>query len=68
VDPFLFYVLLELDERGYHPVGYFSKEKYSDQGYNLACILTFPCFQRRGYGRFLIEFSYALSKKEQKVE
>ena len=45
MDPFLFYVLLELDERGYHPVGYFSKEKYSDQGYNLACILTFPCYQ-----------------------
>ena len=67
VDPFLFYVLCEHDERGYHPVGYFSKEKYSDQGYNLACILTWPCYQRRGYGRFLIEFSYALSQKEGKV-
>lgn len=47
VEPFLFYVLCELDDRGYHPVGYFSKEKYSDQGYNLACILTFPCHQAR---------------------
>eukprot|EP00981_Chlorochromonas_danica_P002594 scaffold504_cov189-Ochromonas_danica.AAC.29 len=55
------------DERGYHPVGYFSKEKYSDLGYNLACILTFPCYQRKGYGRFLMEFSYELSKKEEKV-
>lgn len=27
VDPFLFYVLCTRDERGYHPVGYFSKEK-----------------------------------------
>jgi histone acetyltransferase MYST1 len=27
VDPFLFYVLCSRDERGYHPVGYFSKEK-----------------------------------------
>lgn len=27
VDPFLFYVLCTQDERGYHPVGYFSKEK-----------------------------------------
>ena len=53
--------------RGFHPVGYFSKEKYSDMGYNLACILTFPCYQRKGYGRFLIEFSYALSKREEKV-
>lgn len=26
-DPFLFYVLCTFDERGYHPVGYFSKEK-----------------------------------------
>jgi histone acetyltransferase MYST1 len=52
VDPFLFYVLCEVDERGYHPVGYFSKEKYSDVGYNLACILTFPAYQKKGYGRF----------------
>ena len=67
VDPFLFYVLCEVDERGYHPVGYYSKEKYSDVGYNLACILTFPAHQRKGYGRFLIAFSYELSKKEEKV-
>lgn len=63
VDPFLFYVLCELDERGYHPVGYFSKEKYSDVGYNLACILSFPAMQRKGYGRCLIAFSYELTKK-----
>jgi histone acetyltransferase MYST1 len=67
VDPFLFYVLCEVDSRGFHPVGYYSKEKYSDVGYNLACILTFPCHQRKGYGRFLIAFSYELSKKEEKV-
>jgi histone acetyltransferase MYST1 len=67
VDPFLFYVLCEVDNRGFHPVGYYSKEKYSDVGYNLACILTFPCHQRKGYGRFLIDFSYELSKKEEKV-
>jgi histone acetyltransferase MYST1 len=36
-------------------------------GYNLACILTFPSAQRKGYGRFLIGFSYELSKKEEKV-
>jgi histone acetyltransferase MYST1 len=67
VDPFLFYVLCEVDTRGYHIVGYFSKEKYSDVGYNLACILSFPAHQRKGYGRFLISFSYELSKKEEKV-
>jgi histone acetyltransferase MYST1 len=67
VDPFLFYVLCTRDDRGFHPVGYFSKEKYSDLGFNLACILTFPCVQRKGYGRFLMEFSYELSKKEEKA-
>jgi GNAT superfamily N-acetyltransferase len=50
-----------------HPLGYFSKEKHSAEGYNLACILTLPPYQRRGYGRFLISFSYELSKKEGKV-
>ena len=67
VDPFLFYVICEVDDRGFHPVGYFSKEKYSEMGYNLACILTFPCHQRKGYGNFIIQFSYELSKKEEKV-
>jgi len=67
VDPFLFYVLCEYDERGYHFVGYFSKEKLSEVGYNLACILTLPPYQRKGYGKFLIQFSYELSKKEGKV-
>lgn len=56
VDPFLFYVICELDEFGYHPVGYYSKEKYSEAGYNLACILALPCYQRRGFGRFIIQF------------
>jgi hypothetical protein len=48
-------------------VGYFSKEKQSEIGYNLACILTLPSHQRKGYGRFLIEFSYELSKVERKA-
>ena len=67
VDPFMFYVMCEYDTRGYHITGYFSKEKYSEQGYNLACILTLPCYQRRGYGNFLIQFSYALSKRERRM-
>ncbi|CAH0479242.1 unnamed protein product [Peronospora belbahrii] len=67
VDPFLFFIICEVDSRGFHPVGYFSKEKYSELGYNLACILTFPCHQRKGYGHFIIQFSYELSKKEEKV-
>ncbi|XP_076882354.1 histone acetyltransferase of the MYST family 1 [Bidens hawaiensis] len=67
VDFFLFYVLCECDDRGCHMVGYFSKEKHSEESYNLACILTLPPYQRKGYGKFLIAFSYELSKKEGKV-
>lgn len=62
VEHFLFYVLCEEDEHGSHLVGYFSKEKHSTEDYNLACILTLPPYQRKGYGRFLIAFSYALSQ------
>jgi histone acetyltransferase MYST1 len=66
-DPFLFYVLCEVDDRGAHVVGYFSKEKLSPEEYNLACILTFPPYQRKGYGKLLISLSYELSKREQAV-
>lgn len=33
------------------------QEKESVEGNNLACICTLPPYQRKGYGRFLIEFS-----------
>jgi histone acetyltransferase HTATIP len=56
-DPFLFYVMTEYDNRGFHIVGYFSKEKESTEDYNVACILTLPPYQRKGYGKLLIEFS-----------
>lgn len=67
VDPFLYYVLTENDSVGSHLIGYFSKEKDSADGYNVACILTLPQYQRRGYGRLLIEISYELSRREGKV-
>ena len=67
VDPFLFYVMTTRDEKGHHLIGYFSKEKESQDGYNVACILTLPQFQRKGYGRLLIQFSYELSKIEAKL-
>ncbi|XP_013173094.1 PREDICTED: histone acetyltransferase KAT5 isoform X3 [Papilio xuthus] len=66
-DPFLFYVMTEFDARGFHIVGYFSKEKESTEDYNVACILTLPPYQRKGYGKLLIEFSYNLSKFEGKT-
>lgn len=67
VDPFLFYCMTTRDKYGYHLVGYFSKEKESADGYNVACILTLPMYQRHGYGKLLIQFSYELSKREGKV-
>ena len=67
VSPFMFYVLCELDEEGTHPVGYFSKEKNSPDDYNLACIMTLPPHQRKGYGRFLIQLSYEITKREKKT-
>ncbi|KAL3467414.1 hypothetical protein BJX64DRAFT_274076 [Aspergillus heterothallicus] len=67
VDPFLFYCMCTRDETGCHLVGYFSKEKDSAEGYNLACILTLPQYQRHGFGRLLISFSYELSKREGKL-
>lgn len=61
VEPFLFYVLTESDKHGSHLVGYFSKEKESPDGNNVACILTLPPYQRKGFGKFLIAFSmYAI--------
>ncbi|WFD36537.1 histone acetyltransferase [Malassezia cuniculi] len=67
VDPFLYYVMCQRDRTGCHLIGYFSKEKESAEGYNVACILTLPQHQRSGFGRLLIEFSYELSKREGKL-
>ena len=39
----------------------------SNEGYNLACILTFPQYQKAGYGKFIISLSYELTKREQKT-
>ena len=63
VEGFTFFLLVDNDEA----VGYFSKEKLSWDNYNLACILVFPPFQRRGYGKLLMAFSYELSRREGKI-
>ncbi|KAH7319722.1 hypothetical protein B0I35DRAFT_429686 [Stachybotrys elegans] len=67
VEPFLFYVLCEYDECGYHFVGYFSKEKRASSQNNVSCILTLPIHQRKGYGNLLIDFSYLLTRVEEKT-
>lgn len=64
---FFFYCICTIDLDGYHLVGYFSKEKVrvsSDN--NLSCILVLPFAQNGGYGKMLIEMSYALSMLEDK--
>lgn len=64
VEPFLFYILTRNDDVGSRIVGYFSKEKHCTQKNNVSCIMILPQYQKYGYGRFLIEFSYLLSKEE----
>ncbi|KAI6656422.1 Histone acetyltransferase KAT6B isoform X3 [Oopsacas minuta] len=66
VEPFTFYVLTKNDESGCHIIGYFSKEKYQ-QKFNLSCIMTLPAYQKQGYGKFLIQFSYLLSLREERI-
>lgn len=56
VEPFLFYVMTEVDELGARFVGYFSKEKRSPVN-NVSCIMTLPVRQRKGWGQLLIDFS-----------
>ena len=50
-----------------HPVGFFSKEKMSWDNNNLACILVFPPWQRKGLGKILMGVSYELSKREGRI-
>ncbi|GKT13802.1 histone acetyltransferase [Aduncisulcus paluster] len=65
VEAFLYYVMCRKDEYGYHMVGYFSKEKESEN--ILSCIATVPCYQGCGYGRKLVAMSYMLAKKEGRI-
>lgn len=49
LEKFSFFPYLFLD---FHDM----QEKHSEESYNLACILTLPPYQRKGYGKFLIAF------------
>ncbi|XP_055331489.1 males-absent on the first protein-like isoform X2 [Paramacrobiotus metropolitanus] len=63
VDDLVFYVLCVRGCSGDHIVGYFSKLKEVQTiTYNLHKLVIFPPFRRRGYGSFLIGFSYFLSR------
>ncbi|CAB3408018.1 unnamed protein product [Caenorhabditis bovis] len=67
VETFLFYILCEITTEGYVMVGYFSKEKNPSKNNNLSCLLTLPSGQKMGYGRYLIDMSYALSRLELRI-
>jgi GNAT superfamily N-acetyltransferase len=66
VSTFLYYLLAYTDpsipEAKPQVVGFFSKEKLSWDNNNLACILVFPPWQKRGLGQVLMGASYELSK------
>lgn len=71
VQPFFFYVLTKSSETGSEFVGYFSKQKmYSlfkpeQPIQSVSCIMALPFTQLQGYGQFLIEFSYLLTRLQQ---
>lgn len=48
-------------------IGFFSKEKMSWDNNNLACILVFPPWQRKGLGKILMGVSYELSRRENRI-
>ncbi|RMZ30160.1 hypothetical protein D0859_05736 [Hortaea werneckii] len=66
VSTFLYYpLLLRTDSHPYgQVVGFFSKEKMSWDNNNVACILIFPPWQKRGLGQVLIAASYVLGRRE----
>ncbi|KAJ7206463.1 acyl-CoA N-acyltransferase [Mycena rebaudengoi] len=66
-DNFLFYLLTDATTKTDQVLGFFSKEKVSYDDYNLACIITLPPYQHKGYGMLMIEFSYELSRRAGKV-
>lgn len=62
VDHYEFYIVYETG--GLKPMAFFSKDLVSYNQNNLACILTFPPYQRLRLGTLLLEFSYQLSKSD----
>lgn len=69
VEGFLYYLLVDLTVAEDEPrvVGFFSKEKLSWDSNNLACIVVFPPWQRRGLGQILMGASYEIGKREHQI-
>jgi len=66
VTTFRYYLLVQTDPStlARQVVGFFSKEKMSWDNNNVACILVFPPWQRKGFGQILMGVSYELSRRE----
>jgi len=66
VTTFRYYLLTQYDQvtSRHQVIGFFSKEKMSWDNNNLACILVFPPWQKRGIGQILMGVSYELSRTE----
>lgn len=65
VSSFLYYTLVSRSAGSYGQiVGFFSKEKMSWDNNNVACILVFPPWQRKGLGQILMGASYELGRRE----
>jgi len=66
VSGFDYFLLVHTSPSGAQQViGFFSKEKMSWDANNLACILVFPPWQRKGLGSMLIGVSYEISRREE---
>ncbi|EKF30097.1 acetyltransferase, putative [Trypanosoma cruzi marinkellei] len=63
---FAIVVLFEVDDYGYHFVGYFSKEWRKSMSCNnsLSCVMVLPPYRNKGYGALLIEISYEMGRIE----
>ncbi|ORC85493.1 acetyltransferase [Trypanosoma theileri] len=63
---FAFLALFEVDDYGYHFVGYFSKEwrRSITCDNSLSCLMVLPPYRSKGYGALLIELSYEMGRIE----
>ena len=62
VDQFNYYVLCECDDMGAHPAAFYSCEANMIENI-LSCIVVLPPYQKKGYGRLLIDLSYCIASR-----
>ncbi|KAI3647019.1 hypothetical protein MP228_007240 [Amoeboaphelidium protococcarum] len=65
LEGFDFYVTYSMKDKSL--LGFFSKELDSVGGWNLACIVVLPPYQKTGIGKLMIDLSYWVSRAEQKI-